>query len=182
MPGDAAGSPGRVLVSMSCLLVQGARVHLLGEQRAVRGLARRRSREQLAHRDGRRGPCSFPSGGPPQVRPDLVGGGGLWFMTLAAGRSSRGVRGADRHRSWYWLDQDDAGRNGGKPLAGPALERFLPWTTSPEDLRTWARCRQPDKTGTHNARTDTATTPTLGMLFHRTSEYLPFKKHPHRTG
>ena len=34
---------------------------------------------------------------------------------------------------------DECGRNGGKPLAGPALERFLPWNASPEDLQTWAK-------------------------------------------
>jgi transposase len=34
---------------------------------------------------------------------------------------------------------DACGRNGGKPLTGPALERFLPWNASPEDLRTWAQ-------------------------------------------
>jgi transposase len=34
---------------------------------------------------------------------------------------------------------DECGRNGGKPLAGPALERFLPWNASPADLRTWAQ-------------------------------------------
>jgi hypothetical protein len=34
---------------------------------------------------------------------------------------------------------DECGRNGGKPLAGRALECFLPWNASPEDLRTWAR-------------------------------------------
>lgn len=34
---------------------------------------------------------------------------------------------------------DECGRNGGKPLPGPALERFLPWNASPEDLRTWAQ-------------------------------------------
>ena len=34
---------------------------------------------------------------------------------------------------------DECGRNGGKPLTGPALERFLPWNASPEDLRTWAQ-------------------------------------------
>jgi transposase len=34
---------------------------------------------------------------------------------------------------------DECGRNGGKPLSGPALERFLPWNASPEDLRTWAQ-------------------------------------------
>ena len=34
---------------------------------------------------------------------------------------------------------DECGRNGGKPLAGPALERFLPWNASPEDRRDWTR-------------------------------------------
>jgi transposase len=34
---------------------------------------------------------------------------------------------------------DECGRNGGKPLSGPALERFLPWNASAEDLRTWAQ-------------------------------------------
>jgi transposase len=34
---------------------------------------------------------------------------------------------------------DECGRHDGKPLAGPALERFLPWNASPEDLRTWAQ-------------------------------------------
>jgi transposase len=34
---------------------------------------------------------------------------------------------------------DECGRNGGKPLTGPALERFLPWNASPEHLRTWAQ-------------------------------------------
>jgi hypothetical protein len=34
---------------------------------------------------------------------------------------------------------DECGRHGGKPLSGKALERFLPWKASPEDLRTWAQ-------------------------------------------
>ena len=34
---------------------------------------------------------------------------------------------------------DECGRDGGKPLTGTALERFLPWNASPEDLRTWAQ-------------------------------------------
>jgi transposase len=34
---------------------------------------------------------------------------------------------------------DECGRNGGKPLTGPALERFLPWNATPEDLRIWAK-------------------------------------------
>lgn len=33
---------------------------------------------------------------------------------------------------------DECGRNSGKPLSGPALERFLPWNANPEDLATWA--------------------------------------------
>jgi len=33
---------------------------------------------------------------------------------------------------------DECGRNGGKPLSGKALERFLPRNASPEDLRTWS--------------------------------------------
>lgn len=34
---------------------------------------------------------------------------------------------------------DECGRHGGKPLSGKALERFLPWNSSLEDLRTWAQ-------------------------------------------
>ena len=34
---------------------------------------------------------------------------------------------------------DECGRNGGKPLSGKALSRFLPWNASPGDLRTWAQ-------------------------------------------
>jgi transposase len=46
--------------------------------------------------------------------------------------------------TWLTAYLDECGRNGGKPLTGPALERFLPWKASPEDLRTWA---QPPPTG-----------------------------------
>jgi len=34
---------------------------------------------------------------------------------------------------------DECGRNGGKPLTGPDLERFLPWTASPGNLQAWAQ-------------------------------------------
>lgn len=34
---------------------------------------------------------------------------------------------------------DECGRNGGKPLTSPALERFLPWNARPEDLQNWAK-------------------------------------------
>jgi transposase len=41
--------------------------------------------------------------------------------------------------TWLTAYLSECGRNGGKPPAGTALERFLPWTASPEDLRTWAQ-------------------------------------------
>jgi transposase len=41
--------------------------------------------------------------------------------------------------TWLTAYFDACGRNGGKPLAGQALERFLPRNASPEDLRTWAQ-------------------------------------------
>jgi hypothetical protein len=34
---------------------------------------------------------------------------------------------------------DACGRNSGKPLAGPGLDRFLPWKASPEDRHAWAQ-------------------------------------------
>jgi len=34
---------------------------------------------------------------------------------------------------------DACGRNGGKPLSGPELERFLPWNSTSTDLNTWSR-------------------------------------------
>jgi hypothetical protein len=40
--------------------------------------------------------------------------------------------------TWLTAYLDECGRHGGKPLTGKALERFLPWTASQEDLRTWA--------------------------------------------
>jgi transposase len=34
---------------------------------------------------------------------------------------------------------DACGRNGGKPLAGAELDRFLPWKASPGDRHAWAQ-------------------------------------------
>jgi len=34
---------------------------------------------------------------------------------------------------------DACGRNSGKPLSGSGLERFLPWTAAPADLKAWAQ-------------------------------------------
>ena len=40
--------------------------------------------------------------------------------------------------TWLAAYLDECGRNGAKPLTGPALERFLPWNASPDDLHAWA--------------------------------------------
>ena len=41
--------------------------------------------------------------------------------------------------TWLTAYLDECGRNGGKPPQGAALERFLPWNASPEDLQAWAQ-------------------------------------------
>jgi transposase len=41
--------------------------------------------------------------------------------------------------TWLTAYLDECGRNGGKPLTGGKLDQFLPWSASPEDLRTWAQ-------------------------------------------
>ena len=41
--------------------------------------------------------------------------------------------------TWLTAYLDECGRNGGKPLSGKALERFLPWKAGPEDLSAWAQ-------------------------------------------
>ena len=38
---------------------------------------------------------------------------------------------------------DACGRNSGKPLSGPGLERFLPWKAAPGDLKAWAQSPAP---------------------------------------
>ena len=38
---------------------------------------------------------------------------------------------------------DACGRNRGKPLAGPDLDRFLPWAADPADLRAWTQPPRP---------------------------------------
>jgi len=62
----------------------------------------------------------------------------IWTVTATAQMAGLNIL------TWLTAYLDECGRNGGKPLTGPALERFLPWNASPEDLRTWA---QPPPTG-----------------------------------
>jgi transposase len=57
----------------------------------------------------------------------------IWTVTATAQMAALNVL------TYLTAYLDACGRNGGKPLAGPDLERFLPWKTSPEDLQAWAQ-------------------------------------------
>jgi transposase len=62
----------------------------------------------------------------------------IWTATATAQMAGLNVL------TWLTAYLDECGRNGGKPLTGPALQRFLPWNASPNDLRAWAQPpRQP---------------------------------------
>src|SRR5262249_3089490 len=52
----------------------------------------------------------------------------IWTVTATAAMASLNVL------TYLTAYLDECGRNGQKPLAGRALERFLPWNASPEDL------------------------------------------------
>ena len=68
---------------------------------------------------------------------------------------------------------DACGRNGGKPLTGPELERFLPWAADPSDLRTAAPARLTFPDPSQQRRHTRNPTPPIGMPAHKISEYLP---------
>jgi transposase len=55
----------------------------------------------------------------------------IWTVTATAAMAGLNVL------TWLTAYLDECGRNGGKPLTGPALERFLPWNASPGDRRAW---------------------------------------------
>ena len=57
----------------------------------------------------------------------------IWTVTATAQMASLNIL------TWLTAYLHECGRNGGKPLTGPALERFLPWNASREDLLTWAQ-------------------------------------------
>jgi transposase len=57
----------------------------------------------------------------------------IWTVTATAQMAGLNLL------TWLTAYLDECGRNGAKPLAGPALERFLPWNASPDDLQIWAQ-------------------------------------------
>lgn len=57
----------------------------------------------------------------------------IWTVTATAQMAGLNLL------TWLTAYLDECGRNGGKPLAGPDLDRFLPWNASPGNLRTWAQ-------------------------------------------
>jgi len=57
----------------------------------------------------------------------------LWTVTATVQLAGLNVL------TWLTAYLDACGRNGGKPLTGPDLDRFLPWNAAPEDLRAWAQ-------------------------------------------
>jgi transposase len=57
----------------------------------------------------------------------------IWTVTATAQMADLNVL------TWLTAYLDACGRNHGKPLSGPDLQRFLPWNADPEDLRTWAQ-------------------------------------------
>jgi hypothetical protein len=61
----------------------------------------------------------------------------IWTITATAEMAGLNVL------SYITAYLDACGRNGGKPLAGPELERFLPWNSTSTDLDTWSRPPRP---------------------------------------
>jgi hypothetical protein len=57
----------------------------------------------------------------------------IWTVTATAQMAGLNLL------TWLTAYLDECGRNGAKPLAGPALDRFLPWNASPDDLQVWAQ-------------------------------------------
>jgi transposase len=60
-----------------------------------------------------------------------------WTVTATAQMAGLNVL------TWLTAYLDACGRNNGKPLTGPELDRFLPWNADPEDLRTWTQPPSP---------------------------------------
>ncbi|HYA52276.1 MAG TPA: transposase, partial [Streptosporangiaceae bacterium] len=52
----------------------------------------------------------------------------FWTVTATIGLAGLNVL------TWLTAYLDACGHNDGKPLTGPALDRFLPWNAAPEDL------------------------------------------------
>lgn len=61
----------------------------------------------------------------------------VWTITATAEQAGLNVL------TYLTAYLDACGHHGGKPLTGPDLQRFLPWTASADDLHTWAQPPEP---------------------------------------
>lgn len=61
----------------------------------------------------------------------------IWTLTATAEMAGLNVL------TYLTAYLDACGRNAGKPLNGPDLDRFLPWSASPADLHAWAQPPRP---------------------------------------
>lgn len=61
----------------------------------------------------------------------------VWTVTATAEMAGLNVL------TYFTAYLDACGRNSGKPLNGPDLERFLPWNAGPADLHAWAQSPRP---------------------------------------
>jgi transposase len=61
----------------------------------------------------------------------------IWTVTATAEMAGLNVL------TYLMAYLDACGRNGGKPLPAPELERFLPWNAAPADKEAWSQPPRP---------------------------------------
>ena len=95
----------------------------------------------------------------------------IWTVTATAQMAGLNVL------TWLTAYLDESGRNGGKPLTGPALEHSCPGTpvpaTSTPGQRRTGLPANPCRRQPPRRRPREPATPALAMPAHRTSEYVP---------
>ena len=69
----------------------------------------------------------------------------IWTITATAERAPDPGPSLARLNPITYLTAylDACGRTGGTPPTGPDLQRFLPWTATPDDLHAWAQPPRP---------------------------------------
>jgi transposase len=93
--------------------------------------------------------------------------GRIWTVTATAEMAGLNVL------TYLTAYLDACGRNRGKPLTGPDLERFLPWAADPADLHAWAHPPRPaDISRPSRQRRHHQESSRSRMPAHKISEYL----------